>query len=223
MSLPTAFDPPKARNESGPRPARFLLQARHLACARGAKTVCAGQNLTLQAGGILWLRGRNGSGKTSLLRVLAGLASPEAGAVERAPALRTLFIGHANALKEDLSVLENLRFLAILNGLPVEIARLQAALRFWGLWSRRHAPARTLSQGLRRRVALSRLSLADEVQLWLLDEPLDALDDEGVATLYALLGQQQARGGAGLLTSHVPLQSARLQLFEHWLSQAPQA
>ena len=156
MSLPTAFDPPKARNEPGPRPARFLLQARHLACARGAKTVCAGQNLTLQAGGILWLRGRNGSGKTSLLRVLAGLASPEAGAVERAPALRTLFIGHANALKEDLSVLENLRFLAVLNGLPVQSERLQVALRFWGLWSRRHAPARTLSQGLRRRSQTSR-------------------------------------------------------------------
>ncbi len=223
MSLPTAFDPHQAGAEAGPRPTRFLLQARQLACARGAKTVCAGQSLTPQAGGILWLRGRNGSGKTSLLRVLAGLASPEAGSLERAPALRTLFIGHANALKEDLSVLENLRFLAILNGLPVESGRLQVALRFWGLWSRRHAPARTLSQGLRRRVALSRLSLADEVQLWLLDEPLDALDDEGVATLYALLVQQQARGGAGLLTSHEPLQSSRLQLLEHWLSQAPQA
>lgn len=195
----------------------LLLRARELACERGGRLVCRDQSLTLAVGGSVWLRGRNGCGKTSLLRVLAGLARPARGELWLAPQLRSLFVGHQNALKDELTVAENQRFLARLCRLERGEAALDQALKTWGLWSRRHLPARALSQGLRRRLSLSRLSLAEDARLWLLDEPFDALDGEGVATLGAALYGHRAMGGACVLSSHLPLGFDRLPQLEHWV------
>ena len=181
-----------------------LLAARALACRRGERLLFEGLELELRAGQVLWLRGANGRGKTSLLRLLAGLARPAGGELER-PAAGFVYIAHANALKDDLSALENVQFLARLHGDAADAATCTEALRRFGLATRRHAPVRTLSQGQRRRVALARLALATGRTLWLLDEPYDALDAEGCATLDRLLSEHARGGGAVVLTSHLPL------------------
>ena len=171
--------------------------------------------MQLAPGNVTWLRGRNGRGKTSLLRLLAGLSTPMAGSLhiagrtlrEGGPEWRRqwLYIGHQNALKDDLSASEALRFLAQLHGAPASNAQVEAALRRLGIFNRRHAPVRTLSQGQRRRVALSRLVLQRASPLWLLDEPYDALDSEGIAALNNVISEHAAAGGCVLLTSHQPL------------------
>ena len=182
------------------------LAAVDLACRRGDRILFTGLQFEVRAGQVVWLRGANGRGKTSLLRLLAGLSTPEAGHVAwgGVPQQR-VYIAHANALKEDLSVLESLRFLARLHGRGDSMAALVEALRLFGMASRRDAPVRTLSQGQRRRVALSRLALDTQPAVWILDEPFDALDTEGIASLNALLTEHAARGGSVVLTSHQAL------------------
>lgn len=183
-----------------------------LACRRGDRVLFKGVNLEVRAGIAVWLRGRNGRGKTSLLRLACGLAVPESGrvlwggvAVRRAIgyAQRRTYIGHANALKEDLTVSESLRFLAHLHGRAHDAASIDAALARVGMGSRRDAPVRTLSQGQRRRAALARLALERQAALWILDEPYDALDVDGVACVNGLLHEHLARRGSVLLTSHL--------------------
>lgn len=198
-----------------------LLQAHQLACQRGRRRLFEGVDLALDPGTVTWLRGTNGSGKTSLLRLLAGLSEPAAGEVrwngrplrEAGLAARQGigYIGHANALKDDLTLLEALAFWARLAGLPKAEAAAQAALEAVGLANRRGAAVRTLSQGQRRRGALARLALDQRPRTWLLDEPYDALDAASTERLSALIAAQVARGGAVLLTSHqaVPLASLR--------------
>lgn len=180
-----------------------LLAAIDLACRRGDRVLFKGLNLPVRPGQIVWLRGANGRGKTSLLRLLAGLSTPEAGRVVRNGSF--LYVAHANALKEDLTVLESLRFLARLHGRADGDAALVEALRHFGMASRRNAPVRTLSQGQRRRVALSRLALAPSPAVWVLDEPFDALDTDGIAALNALLTRHAQGGGSVVLTSHQAL------------------
>ncbi len=188
-----------------------------LACRRGSRLLFSGLDLTVAPGQATWLRGRNGSGKTSLLRLAAGLAVPAAGDItwggqplRRAAdfAARRVYIGHANALKEDLTLAESLRFLARLQGRDSSAEAVHAALQRLGIASRREAPVRTLSQGQRRRGALARLALERQAAIWILDEPYDALDDEGVASIDGLLVEHLARGGSVLLTSHQPPGSA---------------
>lgn len=186
----------------------LALAARGLACRRGDRLLFDGLDFELRDGQIVWLRGANGRGKTSLLRLLAGLSTPAAGTVER-PGVhadrRMVYVAHANALKEDLSALENLQFLARLHGDDDGEAPCSEALRRFGLMSRRRAAVRTLSQGQRRRVALARLLLAKPPTLWILDEPFDALDTEGIATLNDVLAAHARAGGAVVLTSHLEL------------------
>ena len=182
---------------------------------RGGRPLFRALRFALLPGQVVWLRGRNGRGKTSLLRLMAGLATPAAGAVHcngvplpRAGAAwreRLLFIGHANALKEDLTVAESLRFLAQLQGRACTAAQLVAALDRVGIAPLAARPVRTLSQGQRRRAALARLALPQPPSVWLLDEPFDALDDDGVQRLNALLSEHAAAGGSTLLTSHQAL------------------
>ncbi len=191
------------------------LSALALACRRGDRILFSGLNFDIAPGHITWVRGSNGRGKTSLLRLVAGLASPEAGAIHwgaeklshRDPAFaqQLLYLAHANALKEDLSAAESLAFLARLHGQADDAASIQTALHTLGIASRRHAPVRTLSQGQRRRVALARLVLAPRKALWLLDEPYDALDAAGCAIVDALLSAHALSGGIVLLTSHLQL------------------
>ncbi|HEX6016486.1 MAG TPA: heme ABC exporter ATP-binding protein CcmA [Burkholderiaceae bacterium] len=192
-----------------PLPALSLCD---VACRRGNRVLLRGVNLEQRAGHATWLRGRNGRGKTSLLRLAAGLASAESGRVlwggtplrQAADfARRRVFIGHSNALKDDLSVIEALQFLARLHGRPDDAGALRAALERLGMDKRRDALVRTLSQGQRRRAALARLALERTASLWLLDEPYDALDADGVRAVDALLHAHLGRGGSVLLTSHV--------------------
>jgi len=188
-----------------------LLAARQLAGRRGDRMLFQGLDLTLDPADVVWLRGRNGRGKTTLLRLLAGLGTPADGCIESGPQARDtnsegpraqVYIAHANALKEDLSAVEALRFLATLGGAPAALEEAVQALKRLGVASRAHAPVRTLSQGQRRRVALARLVLSAHAPVWLLDEPYDALDHRGVQTLDTLITDHAAQGGAVLLTSH---------------------
>jgi len=184
-----------------------LLTVEGLECRRGERTLFSGLDFRLEPGAIVWLRGANGQGKTTLLRTVAGLSRPEAGRIlwgEPRP-VRTLYLAHANALKEELSALESLRFLRQLDGGTTDSVELAAALSRVGMASRRDAPVRTLSQGQRRRVALARLALPGTAPVWLLDEPFDALDAEGVEILNALLAEHAGRGGGTVLTSHLAL------------------
>lgn len=205
------------------------LAARSLACRRGRQLLFRGLDLRLNAGSITWLRGRNGSGKTSLMRILAGLSAPAEGEVtfgseplRRASAevrSEIVYIGHSNALKDDLTLAEALTFLARLHAVADPVQRACTALERLGLGDRREAPVRTLSQGQRRRGALARLALDDAARTWILDEPFDALDRDSIATLSALIQTQAARGGAVLLTSHQPvdIDGARPFDLEPWL------
>jgi len=163
---------------------------------------------------VTWLRGRNGRGKTTLLRLLAGLSDPAEGQIliqgqpqkELGDEGRSqwAYIGHQNALKDDLTSTEALRFLARLHRLPHDAAALKLALQRLGLGPARlqHAPVRTLSQGQRRRVALARLALSATAPVWLLDEPFDALDIDGIKALNAVISEHAQSGGCVLLTSH---------------------
>ena len=187
------------------------LRLEGVACRRGEQVLFGGLDETIRPGELVWLRGANGRGKTSLLRLVAGLAAPEHGRIlwgdAPAPgnadfARRLVHIGHANALKDDLTALEALAFLARIHGRDNSPAALRAALVRLGLGGRERTPVRNLSQGLRRRVALARLALESGPGLWVLDEPFDALDVAGTDTLHALLAAHRARGGSVLLTSH---------------------
>ena len=194
-----------------------MLETTDLACERGGVRLFAGLAFTLGEGSLLRVRGPNGSGKTSLLRILAGLTRPAEGAVRwRGQALgeqfqrEMVYIGHASAISDDLTVLENLQF--ILNLFEVRAtAREQAeTLQVFGLERVAHMPARFLSQGQRRRAALARLALSRHIPLWLLDEPFAALDGEAIEQLSALATAHLAEGGLLVFTSHqeVPIAAA---------------
>ena len=191
-----------------------------LACQRGTRLLFKNLHFEVKAGQVVWVRGQNGRGKTSLLRLAAGLSTPEHGQIliDGQTARRTsdirpqhLFIGHANALKEDLTAAEALAFLLRLHGRPCDAATVSGALERLDLASRRHAMVRTLSQGQRRRVALARLCVETEASLWILDEPFDALDTDGVERVNGLLSEHVARGGSVLLTSHLPVNADMLR------------
>ncbi|MEY2655061.1 MAG: hypothetical protein RLZZ524_2089 [Pseudomonadota bacterium] len=207
------------------------LEARDLACRRGERKLFGGLNLALRPGRLVWLRADNGRGKTSLLRLLAGLAAPDAGEVRAAglPVRRAaaagrapLYIGHANALKDDLSAAETLAFTARLHGriaqADPQAAPVRAALTRMGMAQRLDAPVRTLSQGQRRRIALARLALESAPLPWILDEPYDALDSAGIAALDGLLGEHVARGGCAILTSHQALAATAPPAETLWLT-----
>lgn len=200
---------------AGSGAAPHTLRASGLACRRGERILFKGLEFVVHPGEVVWLRGSNGRGKTSLLRLLAGLARPEDGEIAWAgqtlPRARealgrsALYLAHANSLKDDLSAVESLGFLAALHGQLAEREDLLAALRAVGLFSRRDAAVRTLSQGQKRRVALARLALQPAKSLWILDEPYDALDVDGCAVIDGLIARHVHAGGSVVLTSHLPL------------------
>lgn len=191
-----------------------LLELRGLGCVRGARRLFGGLDCQVGAGGLLRVRGANGSGKTSLLRLVCGLLLPAQGEVlwrGQPPAKQAdefgrelVYIGHAAAIKDDLSALENLMLACRLGGVAPSAQQAREALQLFGLQGRERAPARQLSQGQRRRVALARLHLAAAAPLWVLDEPFNALDQAAAGSLSGLIGAHLARGGVAVLTSHQP-------------------
>ncbi|HVP87162.1 MAG TPA: cytochrome c biogenesis heme-transporting ATPase CcmA [Casimicrobiaceae bacterium] len=188
-----------------------MLVAQNLAAQRGDALLFEGLDFALRPGAALFVSGPNGSGKTTLLRIAAALTHALRGKLTWdgtpvepfAPAMRAavLFIGHASALKEELSAEENLASLVALHGTTAEAGALAEALAAWSLARQRALPARVLSQGQRRRIGLARLQLVSR-PLWVLDEPLTALDAAGVDTLRDALGEHLARGGMALIATH---------------------
>lgn len=191
--------------------AKAWLSATQLSCVRGSQTLFTELSLHLNAGQWLYVQGENGSGKTSLLRILAGLALPAAGTVYwQGTAIdkqRTnyhadmLYLGHHASLKEDLTLSENLRSLMAMDGQPVSDEAIRAALTRMGLGKRQHLPARVLSAGQKRRGLLTRLLLRP-AKLWLLDEPFNALDVSAIADFQDCLRAHLSVGGMIVLTSH---------------------
>ncbi len=194
-----------------------MLEVSDLACTRGDHQLFSGLSFTLCAGELLQVQGANGSGKTSLLRTLCGFMIPPAGTIRwRGQDIRELdgeyhaamvYLGHLNAIKDELNALENLRTSAGLAGHALDEKEALFALKRMGLRGRETLPVKVLSQGQRRRVALARL-LVGNAPLWILDEPLTALDVSAVSLMQELIGEHLMRGGMVIYTTHQPLQVA---------------
>jgi heme exporter protein A len=189
------------------------LEAIDLYCARGERRLFSALSFTLRGGELLRIGGPNGSGKTSLLRIACALLEPTRGEVRWAgESVRRLqeefwrqlvYIGHVNAIKDDLTSAENLRVACALAGIRAQPARIGEALARLGLAGCENLPTRVLSQGQRRRVTLARLVLSDRTPLWILDEPFAALDAAAVERVQNLIAEHVARGAAVVLTTHL--------------------
>jgi heme exporter protein A len=189
------------------------LEAIDLHCARGERRLFSALSFTLRGGELLRIGGPNGSGKTSLLRIACALLEPTRGEVRWAGEnvrrlqeefwRQLIYIGHANAIKDDLTSAENLRVACTLAGIRVQPAQIGEALARLGLAGCENLPARVLSQGQRRRAALARLALSDGMPLWILDEPFAALDSAAVERVQNLIAEHLARGAAVVLTTHL--------------------
>jgi heme exporter protein A len=198
-----------------------MLTAHQLTCVRGERRLFAGLDLAVAPGEWLHVRGENGAGKTSLLRLLVGLMQPAEGEIrwdgkpvrELGDEYRRhmLFLGHHGAVKEELTTLENLHFAAELDGARLFDREAIAALHRFGLRGREELPVRYLSAGQKRRVLLARL-VTRKAKLWVLDEPFTALDVKAVDMLSALIGEHLAAGGMAVLTSHqaMPIAGGRV-------------
>jgi heme exporter protein A len=186
-----------------------MLSASNLSCVRGDRSLFDGIDFEVGAGEWLHVRGANGCGKTSLLRLLAGLSKPAQGEIRWCgqPANDDtyrgdlLFLGHHAAVKEDLTALENLQLASSLDGEQLSRQEAVAALRRFGLQGREDLPVRFLSAGQKRRVLLARL-VTRKARLWVLDEPFTALDTRAVQFLGTLIGEHLAGGGMAVVTSH---------------------
>ena len=198
-----------------PGPVAHLVGER-LACRRGERLVFAGLSFRLAAGGALLLTGANGSGKSSLLRLVAGLLPPAAGRLSWGAApvaadpaahhARLHYVGHLDALKPAMTPRETLVFWVGLRGCrrPRPELAVDQSLAAFGLDAIADWPCRWLSAGQRRRVALARL-VAAPAPLWLLDEPTSALDQDGQQRLEEAIAAHRGAGGMVMLATHMPV------------------
>lgn len=196
-----------------------------LGCSRGGRQLFSGVDCSLESGRWLYVTGANGVGKTSLLRMVCGLAPIDSGDIlwngvsihaQRDAYLQDLcYLGHLNALQESMTVQENLGFVMALGGVAPDEAHMLEVLARFGLRGRQQQLVRHLSQGLKRRVALSRLALSP-ARLWVLDEPFVAMDEAAVRMLADLIAAHLGKGGLAVLTSHqlVDIGSVPAQLLE---------
>jgi heme exporter protein A len=187
-----------------------VLEARAINAWRGDRHILRDVSFVVRAGEFLKITGPNGVGKTTLLRVVCGLLPAETGQIDWCGRpvqgvsdefhAQLGYLGHPNSLKADLTARENLKFLA---GLRQELTdhEIDAALDRCGILSRGDLPARSLSAGQKRRLALARLLLA-EASLWVLDEPVTNLDAAGVSLVEELVEDHVRRGGLALAAAH---------------------
>jgi heme exporter protein A len=186
-----------------------------VSCVRGGKTLFSNLDLKIKPGTILRISGDNGSGKSSLLRILCGLLAPQSGEVIWGDQAiykdrdqfhsELIYLGHIPALKADFTALENLISLALLGGQVTTAKEALQALSAAGLADQAHRVVRTLSQGQKQRIALARLRLPQPKSLWILDEPFNALDQKSNQLLQSLLVGHVKHGGIVALSSHQTL------------------
>lgn len=201
------------------------LEAVDLECTRGDRRLIEHLDFALESGTLLHVRGPNGCGKTTLLRALCGLFEPQEGEVRwNGSSIRSLkeeffrevlYLGHLNGIKHELTGLENLRIAATLDGDSVTEEQVWDALKRLGLSGFEDLPAKVLSQGQKKRVALARLLLS-EARLWILDEPFTALDVRAVDLLQSLIAAHVENGGMAVMTTHqeVALTTGRIQYLD---------
>ena len=200
-----------------------MLEARAIACSRGERELFVNLNMQVLSGECLHVRGENGVGKTSLLRLLAGLSLPETGDILWDEKLiqediknyhRALFfMGHRDALKDDLTALENLQMYAAIDGIQSDGEAALSALWQSGLRGRENLPVSCLSAGQKKRVLIARMITRD-AQVWILDEPFNALDTQSVQDLQRLIIDHLARNGLAILTSHQSLSIPGLKVLD---------
>lgn len=203
-----------------------MLEVINLTCVRGTRRLFKDLNFSASAGELVELRGPNGSGKTSLLRILCGLATPAAGEVRwNRENIRSLgeeyyasvaYLAHQNAVKDELSAIENLRIASAVSGRPVNPKEALNILARVGLSQQQNLPARVLSAGQRRRLGMTRL-LTSTAKLWILDEVLTSLDDTAMNLSREFITDHLKQNGIAIVATHQDLnlkaaKSQRLQL-----------
>lgn len=190
---------------------QYALIADNVSGMRGERLLFEKLNFKCSNGTVLYLQGANGTGKTTLLRMICGLAKPYAGSIywnnanihslAEEYSKHLLYIGHLPGIKEDLTALENLQFSLALTGTPFQLPQATETLKMLGLARGLNLPTRMLSQGQKRRVALARLWL-QELPLWILDEPFTALDVFATELLKNKIENFANAGGVVVMTTH---------------------
>ncbi|GHW74574.1 heme ABC transporter ATP-binding protein CcmA [Vibrio cholerae] len=188
-----------------------MLEVKNLTAIRDERILFESLSFEIHAGELVQIEGRNGTGKTTLLRIIAGLGECECGEIlwQRSKIQSDresyhqdlLFLGHQTGIKRELTALENLRFYLAVHQQTVDEPTIFQALAKVGLAGREDVPVAQLSAGQQRRVALARLWLSKK-PLWILDEPLTAIDKQGVSVLEALFLSHAQQGGIVILTTH---------------------
>ncbi len=188
-----------------------MLEVTNLTAIRDERVLFENLSFSLQGGDLVQIEGRNGTGKTTLMRIVAGLGDKEEGDIKwNGESIQSnredfhqslLFLGHQTGVKRDLTAFENLRFYQSIHAPLTSDQQIFTALTQVGLAGREDVPVAQLSAGQQRRVALARLWLSEQM-LWILDEPLTAIDKQGVKVLENLFLEHANKGGIVLLTTH---------------------
>lgn len=191
------------------------IEGLNLGCERGSRRLFSKLDFSAGLGELIEVRGPNGSGKTSLLRIICGLATPAEGEVRwHGTNIRSLgeqyrseiaYLAHQNGVKDELSAIENLRISSAIRGNPLSKAGAEAILERVGLGDQQDLPAHALSAGQRRRVALARL-IASSARLWILDEVLTSLDEAAVEVTRQFMSAHLNSGGVAITATHQDLE-----------------